>query len=316
MPTPLPSHERLSRFVRGIGYWNARLKRDRLSLFETLHLPLIRAGDCPTLLTVHDARPVLADVPPMRRALNRRILRHALRRADRVITVSNAMMAELLGIQPRAVIETIYNGIDPAPFVSPTASLPPELSGRYLLAVGHFEARKNYAALVEAMTLLRQREPDLHLAIVGKDGGSLDHVRALVAASGLADRVHLLHAIDDATLASLYARAEALVFPSTYEGFGIPILEAMAAGTPMALSAIPVFRELTEDRAAYFNPHDPADIADVVGRLLASVEAKGEQRSYGRSRLDDFTFAHLARQLGDVHAQLIATGATRGTSGR
>lgn len=305
--TPLPSDARWGRFAGGIGYWRRQLKGDRLSVFETLHLPLLRAPGCPTVLTVHDARPVLRDVPAPKRALNRKILGRALNQADHVVTVSEAMKEELLALAPSARVTAIYNGVDPAPFRSSKSSPPAPLDGPFLLAVGHFERRKNYATLVTAMERLRHRYPDLQLAIVGKDGGTLADTAAQVAQLGLGTTIRLLHDVDDAGLASLYDKALMLVFPSTYEGFGIPILEAMAAGTPMALSHLPVFRELTQDGAAYFDPHDAASMANTIDALLSSAERQDEQRRYGEARIEDFSFPTLAAQLASLHNRLVAT---------
>lgn len=305
--TPLPSNGRWRRFVGGLSYWRHQLPHDRLDLFEALHLPLIRAPDCPTLLTVHDARPVLPEVPLIRRTLYRQVLSRALRNADQVITVSNVMQAELLGIEPSARITTIYNGIDARRVAAQPVSRSghtPHVPAHYLLTVGHFEARKNYPALLAAMALLRATHPELGLAIVGKDGGTLAEAAALVDQLGLESSVRLLTEVDDAALARLYDDARMLVFPSTYEGFGIPLLEAMAAACPLALSDLPVFRELSEGQASYFDPHDPAAIAATISALLAAPARQDKQRAYGRRRIKDFAFATLAEQLNGLHRRL------------
>ena len=302
--TPLPSGSRWKRWATGLSYWRGQLAGDRLDLFEALHLPLIRAPACPTILTVHDARPVLAGVPLLQRTLYRRVLRQALRDADAVVTVSDAMKRELAAIEPRAKLTTIYNGIDSSAFRSPAHRATSKDRANFILAVGHFEPRKNYRALVAAMTHLRTTGPDLHLQIVGHDGGLLEETRAQVEALGLGDRVTLRTDVDDAALHHLYRSARALVFPSLYEGFGIPLLEAMAAGLPMAVSDLAVFRELTEDQAAYFPPHDPAAIARVIGDLLGSPERQQAMIAYGFGRVGDFSFDVVARQLDALHRQV------------
>ena len=306
--TPLSSGDRWKRRVRGLTYWRGRLARDELTLFETLHQPLIRAPNCPTILTVHDARSVLTNVPRPLRSFFRGVLRTALKAADEVITVSDTMGRELAAIQPNASVTTIYNGIDRKGFTSGNqdARLLRELSvpDVFLLAVGHVEPRKNYATLIDAMVLLRSRHPDLHLLIVGHDGGSLAEVRTQIAASGLSDRVSLLSQVDDATLGALYRNACALAFPSVYEGFGIPVLEAMAAGLPQVLSDIAVFRELTEDRAIYFPGGDPAALAGAVGELLDSPSRRQEMIDYGHRRVRDFSFDMLALQLDALHQRV------------
>ena len=307
--TPLRGNDRWQRLLRGATYWNRRLRGDRLDLFETLHLPAVRAPDCPTILTVHDIRAGGAGEPLVARTLYHSLLRRSLRRVNAVVTVSDAMRAELAAVDPHVSITTIYNGVNRVPFeaaarkgaaIAQSLGLP----NNFLLAVGHFEPRKNYRALVAAMTHLRTTGPDLHLQIVGRDGGTLEETRAQVEALGLGDRVTLRTEVDDAALHRLYRSARALVFPSLYEGFGIPLLEAMAAGLPMAVSDLAVFRELTEDQAAYFPPHDPAAIARVIGDLLGSPERQQAMIAYGFGRAGDFSFDGLARQLDALHQQV------------
>ena len=308
--TPLPSDSRWKRWALGLTYWRRQLARDRLDLFEALHLPLIRAPGCPTILTVHDARPVRVDVPLLRRTLYRRILCQALRGADEVVTVSDTMKSELAGIEPRAVLTTIYNGIDPGSFQDggEDARLLRQLSvpDDFLLAVGHFEPRKNYASLIDSMVLLRSRHPDLHLLIVGHDGGSLADTRAQIEALDRSERVLLLTHVDDVSLGALYRAARLLVFPSLYEGFGIPILEAMAAGLPMVLSDLDVFRELTEDKAAYFPAQNPAAMAAAIAQLLDSPSRRQAMADYGRRRVENFSFGALACELDKLHERIAA----------
>ena len=314
--TSLPSASRLERYARGIGLWRSLLARDGLTCFEALHLPLIRAPDCPTILTVHDARPVLDDVPKVRRAVYLHILRRALREADSVITVSHTMKRELLAIETTARITTIYNGIAPMPFAETRGgSSAKQTDTNLMLAVGHFEPRKNYETLIRAMALLAADPAAPRLAIVGKDGGSLVATRALIVSLGLTGRVDLMLDVDDARLGALYRAARLLIFSSTYEGFGIPVLEAMAAGLPMAVSDLPVFRELTEDRAAYFDPLDASAMAQTISSLLDSPHRQDEQRAYGHHRLADFAFPALARELDVLHHRVAFAGAT-GVSGR
>lgn len=304
--TRLPSAGRWSRFMGGIGLWRRLLANDRLDCFEALHLPLIAAPDCPTILTIHDARPVLADVPRVRRAIYGRILRGALRRADAVITVSDAMREELLLLQPGASVTTIYNGIEEEAFSSPVDGRGAASGRPFLLAVGHFEARKNYATLLRAFALIADRDQQLDLLLVGRDGGELLRTLSLVSEFGLTDRVRLLHDVEDGALVAYYRTASLLVFPSTYEGFGIPILEAMAAGTPMALSALPVFHELTQGRAAFFDPEDAEEMARVILALLRSPSRLDLQRTFGRERLADFAFPRLAERLDALHRDVVS----------
>ena len=145
VPMPLPSASRLGRAWRGLRQWPSRLAADKLDLFEQFNLPLVRSPNCPTILTIHDVRSTRADAPFPFRAIARAVHRQALRRADRIITVSQTMKRELLALEPSARVTTIYNGIDPAPFAAHNeghaAAAHLGLAPGFLLAVGHLEAR-------------------------------------------------------------------------------------------------------------------------------------------------------------------------------
>lgn len=310
--TPLPSGDRWKRFRAGLSFWR-RLADDRLNLFESLHLPLISAPNCPTLLTVHDIRAGGDSEPWLRRTVYRRMLRQSLRSAQRVITVSHAMKAELALVEPRAAISTIYNGIDVDAFRCASDDAPVAkhygLPSDFLLSVGHFEPRKNYGGLLAAFHQLVGRYPQLGLAIVGRDGGTLARTAALVRELGLQDKVRLLHDVGDDHLAALYRQSRMVVFPSTYEGFGIPLLEAMAAGRPLALSDLGVFRELTENRSVYFPPRDPTAMAAAIAGLIEAPSRQQEMIAYGRRRSHVFAFERLAEQLDALHMNLVGSAA-------
>lgn len=309
--TRMRSTGRVRRAMHGAVSWPRLLQADRLDLFETFHLPLVRAPDCPTIVTVHDARPVLAEVPLLKRLLYGNVLRSALRKADHVVTVSETMRREILDIEPKAEVTTIYNGIDPAPFRSvPQFSLSETrerfaLPDKFLLAVGHLERRKNYPLLIEAVAALGRQGQQLSLVIVGNEGGAGSEINALVTSLGLEEDVRILSGVTDTELAALYRLSTLAVFPSYYEGFGIPVLEAMAAGKPLLLSDTPVFRELTEDRGAYFPAHDVHALSTALSALLADAQQRTQLVAYGEQRVEDFAFAELAAQVEHVYAALV-----------
>ncbi len=305
--TPVPSGGGLAKTLAGAGFWHHRLRADRLDLFECFNLPLVTAPDCPTILTVHDIRYTHTDVPQPRRAINRLILRRALRAADTVIAVSDTIAAEIRAFDPGAQVVRIYNGIAPAPF----AATPPEataalrarlgLDAEFALAVGHFEPRKNYPALIAAFGELAAQGTALDLAIVGNDSGEKAAAAAQIAALGIGDRVHLFSDVPDADLHALYRMAAMVVVPSLYEGFGLALLEAMAAHRPLAVSDIAVFRELLGADGVYFDPRDPAACAAQINALRNDPARAAAFVAAGDRRLADFAFARLAAEVGAVH---------------
>lgn len=308
--TPLPSTGRIAKMLRGLAYWRGALRRDRLDLFEQFHLPLVRAPHCPTILTVHDIRPVLPDVPLPARWLNSWILRNSLRSADHVVTVSETMLREILSFEPSLSISTVYNGIEKASFdqsslerAAATGAIF-DLRQEFALSVGHLEHRKNYISLIRAMAKLRDEGRTVSLVIVGNEGDAEDAIRQEVWRLGLSERIKILRGVSDSELADLYALSKLVVFPSSYEGFGIPILEAMAAHRPIVLSDIPVFRELTENEAVYFPPQEPAMIAGAIAEMLSNPDHRQRVVEYGDRRVAAFGFQELAAQVEGIYRSL------------
>lgn len=275
------------------------------------HLPLVRAPNCPTVLTIHDLRPVLPEVSTLRRKIAARVMHHGLGRADRVIAVSNAIADEIRQFHPSARVSTVYNGVDAASFAMPEAATVTAVRRRYalpdayILAIGHLEARKNLSVLVEAVARLRDRGTPHALAIVGNEGGERAAILAQIAALRLTDLVTVIEHADDDTLHALYAGCTMVAFPSRYEGFGIPILEAMAAERPMVLSDIPVFRELTLGQGVYFPPDDPDAAAAAIERVWNNSVERLRQRRLGAARLPDFGFDHLAAQIATIYETMV-----------
>ncbi len=309
-PTPIPSTGRVGKFLAGARYWREAHRRDAFDVFEAMHMPLTRPADAPTLLTIHDVRGLRDTANPLNRTLFVRVLRDALKRADHVVTVSHAMRAEILDFYDRTPVSVVYNGFDAGGAGEVSQAELAEFRSRhglpegYVLAVGHLEDRKNYPRLIEAIAVLAARGVDCPLVIIGNDSGHGAALRQQIAKLQLEGTVTLLSGLSDADVRRAYHAARLLAFPSAYEGFGIPILEAMAAGTPMVLSDLEIFREITEGKAIYFDHRSVEAIADAVELGVSSQERREEMIAYGSRRVQDFAFGALAAQLAAVHKSL------------
>lgn len=301
--TPLPSEGRARKFIGGLRYWDSALAIDRFNIFEGLSLPLVKSATGKILLTIHDIRQLQQDCSLLERAVYKTFLGRALRVADHVVTVSEAMKEEILNFYPGIQISVIYNGLDAGVFnqVSESDMLAVrrkfDLSAEFIMAVGHFEKRKNYLALIDAVERLRDRGNACNLLIVGNDSGGKQEIQERIESAKLSGNVKLLSALSDLEVRCLYKLCSLFVFPSSYEGFGIPILEAMAAGCPMVLSDIPVFREITQDRGVYFPPQDVESLACEIERVLSSESERARLVEYGNNRVQDFSFKSLAAQM-------------------
>jgi glycosyltransferase involved in cell wall biosynthesis len=257
----------------------------------------------PTVVTVHD---ILAmrhpEWVPGGRARGVQLLNRAtVRAASRIIADSQASaddVHELLG-RPRSDIDVIHLGVEPV-------DLPLNLAGEpsvrpYLLAGGNRMPHKNFDQLLQAWALIPAPERP-KLVITGSHGE--DPLRPIVHRLGLEDDVELRGWVTADELAALYERASAYVFPTRFEGFGLPVLEAMARGCPVIASDIPVLREVGGDDMASFDPTDPASIASAVRALMADPDAQAALAAAGRKRAATFTWKRTADATAEVYRRL------------
>lgn len=210
-----------------------------------------------------------------------------INRADAIITISNTTRKDLLNffaVDPTKV-SVIYHGIDvdtPLQF-QPVADLPEQ----YVLFVGDRSGYKNFYLFLNAFRQLVPRFPDLHVVLTG--GGKLEIAdREFIKRLGLTDRVRHINATDE-QLNYLYKNTQLFVYPSLYEGFGLPILEAFKAQCPMLLSDTECFREVAADAAAYFKSTDMDDLIYQLETTLTDSELKAQLVKKGTKRLADFT---------------------------
>lgn len=272
--------------------------------------PLFSA--CPQVITVHDLS--FLRHPHFFRRSNRLYLsaltKPACRRAAALIAGSEFIAQEittLLGV-PRERIHVIYHGIDPSFHPLPAAEVAAfkqqtGLPERFILYLGTLEPRKNLRRLVRAFARLPLR--DVHLILAGGKGWFYEEVFAEVERLGIQDRVHFPGYVAPETLNLWYNAAEASAYLSLYEGFGFPVLEALACGVPTLTSATASLKEAAGDGALLAPPEDEAAIADGLLRLLSDADLRADLRQRGLRHAQQFSWDKTAHQTTTVYRKVI-----------
>lgn len=228
----------------------------------------------------------------------------AMRRADLVICISHATERDLLSFYPEFAGKThvVHHGVAQVQAQGPRPSSLPE---NYLLYVGTRQAYKNFDGLVRALGASSKLPQDLQLVCFG--GGALTpSERTLIEESGFPlNRVRQMQG-DDELLSQAYRHARLFVFPSRYEGFGMPLTEAMVQGTPIACAKASCFPEICEDAAAYFDPDDVADVAALLESLLAAPDRLASLGEKSKCRASMFTWGRCAQETQMAYRSSVA----------
>ena len=289
--------------------------RDLDVIHHPLTVPIPRTGT-PVVTTIHDLQH--RDLPGFfsagERAFRRWAYDGAARQADHVISDSAFTRDGLvrhLGIDPER-ITVIHLGIDHDRFTpdpSPgdaeaLASL--HLPERFALYPANLWPHKNHERLIDAFA--RIGDPEIELVLSGQGGPRLEPLLERARALGVGDRVRPVGFVRSDAVPALYRRAAALVFPSLYEGFGYPPLEAMACGCPVASSTRGSLGETGGDAVVPFDAEDPASIAAALDRVLGDEALRERLRSAGLARAATFTWERTARMHTEVYARVAPRG--------
>lgn len=278
-------------------------------------LPL--AAPCPGVVTVHDLSFVRTPekLPPLKRAYHTALCRASVARAAQIIAVSHQTAADLerfWGV-PAARIRVIHNGVAPRFKPQPPASSAAwrrrnKLPARYLLYLGTLEPRKNLERLLRGYARWIEEDADaaadVALVLAGAKGWYYDEIYGTVAALGLAERVVFPGFVPAADLPAWYAGAAAFVYPSLFEGFGLPVLEAMACGVPVICSRVPSLLEVAGDAAVTVTPNDEAGFVDALRLVLGQPRLHAELSARGQAQAARFTWRRCAEQTVAVYHAL------------
>lgn len=241
------------------------------------------------------------------------ILRGAVMRAHAILTDTEWVRRDILSFYRHSIfkrllaekITTTLLAISPAATKTDESPATIKIDGPFLLYVGNYYPNKNIPALLEAFELLADKKSHLKLVLVGPKDYFLEQVERRINELGLREAVMVTGWISDADLAWLYKKAALFVFPSLSEGFGMPPLEAMAAGTPVISSNATCLPEVLGEAAVYFDPRDPVDMAVKIDFLLKDPAELERLRKAGREQIRLFSWKRTAEQTLAVYKQVL-----------
>jgi glycosyltransferase involved in cell wall biosynthesis len=293
-----------------------RMKKDRLDVFHGTFYRLPMVLPVPGVLTVHDLSGLLRPELHTRKThLVNRMYPVFIRKAAAVIAVSGATAAELENRFPGTAEKTvvIHEAADPrlAPVTDPgelrRVRLKYSLPERFILFLGTLEPRKNLAGLLDAFAIASPGIPH-HLVIAGALGWKTAVMEEKLAASSLRDRILLTGRVPDEDVPGLLSLCEMFVYPSLYEGFGLPVLEAMACGAPVITSNVSSMPEVAGDAALLADPLSPGDLARAIESLARDGDLRRGISRKGLARAAGFSWLRAARETMDVYRSVAGRG--------
>ena len=292
------------------------LKRAGADVFHAPHYVLPPLLPCPSVVTIHDCIHLMFPqyLPnKFAYAYARTFMTIAARRSSKVLTVSEASKRDILRFFhiPASKVEVVYNAIDDRfdrePEIEDVMRVREryQLNDPFLLYAGNVKPHKNIDRAIEAFAKLRARGFDrLKLLIIGDEISKTPQLRRMVHRHQLHREVRFLGFVPDATLAVLYRLADVFVFPSLYEGFGLPPLEAMASGTPVVTSNVSSLPEVVGDAALLVDPEDAEAIAGAVQRILTDADLRRSLTQKGLGRAHEFSWERSVRRIRDVYLEV------------
>lgn len=301
------------------AYWRSRgivkqLKADGVQVYHGLsgELPIgIRKAGIRSVVTIHDL--IFLRHPEYYHWIDVQIYHRkflqTLREADRIVAISECTRRDIceLGGVPKEKIDLIYQSCSPR-F---SAQVPSEtihqvrakyqLPQRYVLSVGSIEERKNTLLLVMSLPMLPD---DVHVVLVGRETKYAQKVASQAERCSVGHRLHLLHGVPDQDLPAIYALADVFAYPSRYEGFGIPIIEAIRMGLPVVACTGSCLEEAGGPDNLYVNPDEPEAMAHAIEQLLQGAEGREERIERSRQYIRCFENTGAARQFIEIYHSL------------
>lgn len=304
--------ENSSLFWRSFGI-KANICKEKPQIYHGLsnELPYhINRLKVKSIVTIHDLifRIHPECYPPIDRKIYDLKARYACRVADKIIAVSECTKSDIVshyGVDPSR-IEVVYQGCSPIFSEQQSEEKKQEVTRKYnlpkhfVLSIGSIEDRKNILLIAKAL----KEVPDIHFVAIGKQRKYAEKVIKYAKENGLENRIHLMSGIPLADLPAILQQAELFVYPSLYEGFGIPIIEAMSSGVPVIAATGSCLEEAGGPHSIYVDPHNPQQLANEIKRLLGDDELKKNMRTEGLQYVKRFSDKACTDALMNVYKTL------------
>lgn len=307
---PLPSRYFQYRIVKGNFLWSQLflplflfLKRDIDLFFSPAHYAP-RFCPVPTVVTIHDLSYFYYPDEFLKKDLYQ--LQHwtqySIKKASKIIAVSQTTKKDLMKFYhlPSEKIEVIYNGFQQSTTNHTTIGSKP-----YILYIGTIQPRKNLATLINAFRLLIKDKPEYSLVIVGKKGWLYEKIFYQVKTLNLQKKVHFTGYVSDEEKAGLYTHASIFILPSLYEGFGIPLLEAMSFGCPVIASHASSLSEIGDDACLYFDPNNPKELKEKMTQVIENNTLRKELVKRGKKRVQLFSWEKCGEETLHIIKKII-----------
>jgi len=310
--TPIKSKNSIINILKSFFYWRNKTKSLNLDILESFRLPFFKNYYNRSILTIHDLRFLYWQFSGYKKFFNYLYCKFFLNKVDHFIVVSKATKNQLISLLGNKNITVVENGIDIKDFKKIKKKTENEIKKKYniysdfIFTVGHFENRKNYLNLILSMKNINNQK--IKLIIAGnasskKETKYKEKLQNTIFENKLNYRVLLLSNVSNEEIKSLYAMSKLFVFPSVYEGFGIPILEAMAYNKKIVLSNIEPFREIINyDKKIFF---DPENIKDISNKIKMNLNKTNIERNKYSSSLKSHKYEILASKIYKLYINLI-----------